>query len=158
MTGKMHLLFSKMLVLAAIVGTACGCSRHVDHSADARELMQTSRDWSHATSGGNLNAILSFWADDATVIIPGLPSFHGKKAIRDYVMQSLKTPGFHISWEPEEAHVSESGDIGYLLEHSDMTMPDAKGRLQTQRFRVVTIWRKGTDGKWRNVVDSSVPE
>src|SRR6476661_157263 len=110
----------KILVLVMIIGTLAGCS---SHPADARELMQTSRNWSRATSDGNLDAILSFWDDDAIVMIPGLPSFRGKKAIRNYVEQSLKTPGFHISWEPLEAHVSESGDLGYLLEQSSVTMP-----------------------------------
>ena len=148
----------KMLVLGAIVGIVAGCSGHPDRSADARQLMQTSRDWSRVTAGGNIDAVLAFWADDATVMIPGLPTFRGKKAIRNYVEQSLKTPGFRISWEPLEAHVSESGDLGYLLEQSSVTMPDARGKFQTQQFRAVTIWRKSPDGKWRNVVDSSISE
>jgi|SRR5690348_3317316 len=134
------------------------CSSHHDAPADRQQLMQTSREWSRAAAGGNIDAIVDYWADDAAVMMPGLPTFRGRRAIRAYVEQSLKTPGFHISWEPLEAHISNSGDMGYLLERSSVTMPQANGKLATQQFRGITIWTKGADGKWKNVVDASNAE
>lgn len=156
MSEHFSVTMGKLPIMGAIAAIIGGCSVHSDRSADARDLMQTSRDWSRVTSTGNVDAIVAYWTDDATVMIPGLPTFRGKSAIRKYVEQSLKTPGFHISWEPLEAQVSKAGDLGYLIERSRLTMPDANGNLQTQQFRVVTVWRKGPDGKWRNVVDSSI--
>jgi uncharacterized protein (TIGR02246 family) len=148
----------KLFVLGSTAAIIASCSGGHQGPAPGQQLMQTSRDWSRATATGNVDAIVDYWADDATVMIPGLPTFHGKAAIRRYVERSLKTPGFHISWEPVEAHVSKAGDEGYLLERSSVTMPGAKGKLETNRFRTVTIWRKGADGRWRNVVDSSIPD
>jgi ketosteroid isomerase-like protein len=146
------------VLLGALAAILSGCSAGHDVSADTRQLMQTSRDWARVTAGGNVDAIVDYWTDDAVVMIPGLPTFRGKSAIRKYVEQSLKTPGFHISWEPLEAHVSRSGEMGYMLERSSVTMADAKGISTPQQFRALTIWTKGNDGKWRNVVDASISD
>lgn len=115
--------------------------------------MELSREWSQAAASGDLDRIVSYWGEDATVMMGGLPTFQGKSAIRSYVAQSLKIPGFKISWEPLEAHVSASGDMGYIIEKSHVTAPDSTGTLTTTAFRGVTIWRKGTDRQWRNVLD-----
>ena len=142
-------------MLVVIATCLANCSARRDASADGQQLMQTSREWSRAAATGNVDAIVDYWAQDAAVMMPGLPTFRGRRAIRAYVEQSVKTPGFRISWEPLEAHISKSGDMGYLLERSSVTMPEANGKLTTQQFRGVTIWTKGADGKWRNVVDAS---
>jgi uncharacterized protein (TIGR02246 family) len=142
----------------ALMTSLAGCSTRHDAPADRQKLMQTSREWSRAAAAGNVDAIVQYWADDAAVMMPGLPTFRGRRAIRAYVEQSLKTPGFHISWEPLEAHISKSGDMGYLLERSSVTMPQANGKLATQQFRGITIWTKDADGRWRNLVDASNAE
>lgn len=149
--------YPKAAALALITNLA-GCSTHHDAQADRQKLMQTSREWSHAAAAGNVDAVVEYWTEDAAVMMPGLPTFRGRRAIRAYVQQSLKTPGFHISWEPLEAHISKSGDMGYLLERSSVTMPQANGKLVTQQLRGITIWTKGADGRWRNVVDASNAE
>jgi uncharacterized protein (TIGR02246 family) len=133
-----------------------GCARDNHGFSPDRQLMQTSREWSRVTETGNIEAIVAYWTDDAVLMIPGMPTLRGKAAIRNYVEQSLKTPGFKIRWKPVDAHVS--GDMGYLIERSSVTAPDAKGTLNTQEFRVVTIWKMGADGKWRDVLDSSIPD
>ena len=149
--------FPKAAALTLITSLGA-CSSHHDAPADRQKLMQTSREWSRAAAAGHVDAIVDYWAEDAAVMMPGLPTFRGRRAIRAYVEQSLKTPGFHISWEPLEAHISNSGDMGYLLERSSVTMPQANGKLATQQFRGITIWTKGADGKWKNVVDASNAE
>ena len=70
---------------------------------------------------------------------------------------SFKTPGFQISWEPESAEISKSGDLGYLIEHDDMTMNDSTGKPITQHYNSVTVWKKQADGSWKNVVDVMSP-
>jgi ketosteroid isomerase-like protein len=117
--------------------------------------MEISREWSRATASGDVDAIVNYWAEDAVVMMAGLPTFAGKDEIRSYIAESFETPGFAIQWEPLEAHVSASGDLGYILERSEVTLPDAAGRLVTHHSRAVTIRRKSAGQKWRNVVDIS---
>lgn len=129
------------------------------HSSAAEELrlLETSREWARAAESGNVEAVVRYWAEDAAVMMPGLPTFRGKDAIEGYVAASIAVPGFRITWEPLEAHVSASGDMGYLLERTEVTAPGPSGELETQQLRAVTIWRKQPDGSWRNVVDIATP-
>lgn len=143
-----------VVCLSLFAGSSCtGFSK--DPVAEEARLMETSRQWSSAAQSGNIDAIVAYWSDDAAVMMSGLPTFRGKKAIREYVAQSMRVPGFAIRWEPLEAHVSASGDMGYILERSFVTFADPAGKSQTQQLRAVSVWRKQADGKWRNVVDVS---
>jgi ketosteroid isomerase-like protein len=117
--------------------------------------METSRAWSRAAAGDNIEAILDYWADDALVISPGMPPLRGKPAIRTYLEQSRKAPGFRIGWEPREASLSAGGDMGYLVEDTKVSLNGPDGRPVTQHYRGLTIWRKQADGAWKNVVDIS---
>lgn len=133
-----------------------GCSsQQVDVAAEQQVLMKASRDWSLAAATGDVDAIVAYWADDAAVMMPDLPTYRGKDAIRNYVEGSLKVPGFRISWEPLEAHVSASGDMGYVIERTRVTMTDQSGQPVTHQARAVSIWRKAKGGTWKNVVDIS---
>ena len=116
--------------------------------------MQTSRDWAKAVAGGDVDVILSFWADDAVVMAPDQPVVDGKAALRQFVLGMQKIPNFSITWEPERAVVSSSGDLGYLIERNRVTFTDASGKLTTQFGKAVTIWRKDGSGAWKCVVDA----
>jgi len=71
---------------------------------------------------------------------------------------SFKTPGFQISWEPERAEISESGDMAFLIEKSQISFNDSTGKSITIKNNGVTIWKKQSDGSWKNVVDISSEE
>lgn len=144
------LILAPLLVLAL---TACGGPR--DRAAGKERLMQTSRDWSRSAESGDVGAILSYWADDAIVLSPGEPAMRGKPALRAYLERSLRTPGFRISWEPQEASLSDDGGMGYLVERTRVSFNGPEGKPVVQEFRGVTIWRRQADGSWKNVVDIS---
>lgn len=141
----------------AIAATAAlaGCSPQADVAAEGERLMQTSREWSQVAQSRDVERILRYWADDAVVIVPGQPERRGKAAIREYLEQGFAVPGFRVSWEPLSATVSEGGDLGYLIERTEVSVSGPDGRPLTQHYRAVTVWRREADGAWRNVVDIS---
>lgn len=141
-------LYSILVVL--IIGCA---EKKTDTAKEEEELMQTSRNWSKAASTGNVDSILSYWADDAVVMSPGEMPLKGKAAIRGMVEGSSKIPGFRISWEPRSAVVAESGELGYLTEDTQISMNDSLGKPITLHQKAVTIWRKDNNGQWKNIVD-----
>src|SRR5215208_5019956 len=96
-----------------------------DPKKEGEKLMQLSREWSKSGSTDSIEKTLSYWADDAVVLSPGQAPIKGKAAIREMVKSSSTIPGFHISWEPLSAEVSESGDMAYLIEQSSLTMNDS---------------------------------
>src|SRR4051812_29521185 len=117
----------RTLLLALIILTACK-QQTADPKAEAEKLMQTSREWSQAAVSRDTEKVLSYWADDAVVISSGQPALKGKKEIRGMVEGSFKTPGFQISWAPESAEISKSGDMGYMIEHDNMIVNDSTGK------------------------------
>lgn len=141
-------------ILLVSCSLIAGCNEQsVDTSAEAEELMRISREWSGVVARGDMEAALNYWADDAVIMAPGQPPIRGKEAIGDFVHASAQIPGFQISWEPLEAHVSASGDLAYLIERNQVSVTDSTGNPMTEYNKVVTVWEKQPDGSWKNVVD-----
>ena len=135
-----------------------GCTQEkVDTKAEGEKVMQLSKDWSKVAATGDVTKTVSYWADDAILMSPGQPVLKGKDAIKKMVEESFKMPGFRISWEPQNVVVSESGDMAYIIEDSQMAYSDSTGKSIIQNSKAVTIWRKQADGSWKNVVDISTP-
>jgi len=145
---------NKKLSFLIILTCILGCNQPtVDTKSEGDKLMQLSRDWSRSAATGNIDTTLSYWADDAIVMSPDQPPLKGKQAIRAMLEGASKIPGFKISWEPKTVSVSKSGDMAYMIEDTQMTMNDSLGRPFTEHNKAVTVWRKQTDGTWKNVVD-----
>ena len=142
------------LMLCAVISACAESPAPIDVAAEESALMETSREWSEVAATGDLDATLSYWADDAVILSPGQPPIRGKDAIRSYVEATGSIPGFRIRWEPLEAHVSADGDMGYLIERNQITFQDSTGATIVDSNKVVTVWRKQEDGTWKNVVDA----
>ena len=131
----------------------------VDTEAEEAKLMETSRQWSAlASAGKDPQAVAAYWADDAVLMHENIPTMRGRDQARKFVESAFKLPGFKIKWEPIEAHVSTSGDMGYIIERNRVTEPGADGKPATTEARAVTVWRKDASGNWRNVVEMSNAE
>jgi ketosteroid isomerase-like protein len=147
------------LRLGALLLVICACNRGGSgagggSTSDKAALMQTSRDWAKAAATGDVERTLSYWDDTAIVLEPDRPALVGKAAIRKMVEGSMKVPGFSITWEPERAWVSLTGDVGYLIERNKVSFVDSAGKTHTQYGKAVTVWTKDANGNWKNVVDT----
>jgi ketosteroid isomerase-like protein len=132
----------------------CPASAQSSNSSATRAaLLETDTEWAAAAGTTDVERIVSFWTDDAVIYPPREAPVAGKTAIRKYVGESLKIPGFAIRWKPIEAVVSAAGDLGYTTGTNSFTFPDAQGRLTTSNGRYLTVWRRKNGGRWRCVVD-----
>ena len=116
--------------------------------------MQVSREWSQTVPTKDYEKMLSYWRDDAVIIMPNQAPIKGKEAIRAMVESTSKNPAFNISWEPIEAHISDDASMGYLIERNKVTLNDSL----TAYHNVITVWRRAEDGTWKNVADVSTPD
>ena len=144
-----------LLVLAGLLLLSPSlASAQASRTATSRAaLLKIDTEWAEAAGTTDGERIVSFWTDDAVIYPPREIPVSGKTAIRKYVSESLKIPGFAIRWKPIAAVVSASGDLGYTTGTNSFTFPDAQGRLITSNGRYVTVWRKEPGGRWRCVVD-----
>lgn len=143
------------MVTGLSVLSVAGCHPGVSREGETMALLERDRAWASAAATGNVDSIVSFWTEDARVLLPGQPAYVGTEAIRKMVTASLAIPGFQISWTPENAIVSASGDMAYTYGNNRITAPDSAGHLVTTEGRYVEVWRKGKDGQWRCSIDIS---
>jgi uncharacterized protein (TIGR02246 family) len=125
----------------------------VDRQAEAQTLMELSREWSKVLANGDLDSTLDYWSDDAIVMPPKMPAIKGKQAITEMIQAGADRPGYKISWEPVSAFISESGDMAYMIERNVEEQLDSDGNKVVTHNKTVTIWRKDSQGQWKNVVD-----
>lgn len=145
----------KKIITAVIVLIMVSCNeRSIDQKAEGEKLMELSREWSKAAATDSLDKVLSYWAEDATVMSPGQPAIKGKQAIRQMLEATSAIPGFRICWEPLSVSVSKSGDMAYMIEQNQVTVNDSLGQAHTEYNKSVTIWRKEANGEWKNIVDT----
>jgi uncharacterized protein (TIGR02246 family) len=130
-----------------------GCSR-VDLEAERAAILATDRPWQEAIAAKDVDRAVSFWADDAVVLPPGQPSVVGKEALRRFVTESFKIPGFGIRWETSAVNVSPHGELAYAFAKTTTTLTGPDGKLLSLPAKSVTVWRKGADGAWKCVVDA----
>ena len=149
---------TKLIFFISILFLVSCAQQKIDKKAEGEKIMQLSKEWSKVASEGNVEKTVQYWANDAVVISAGQPVYNGKQAIQKMVEESYKMPGFRISWQPQSVEVSESGDMAYLLENSQISFTDSTGHPIMINNKAVSIWRKQADGSWKNVVDISTPE
>jgi ketosteroid isomerase-like protein len=121
----------------------------VDLEAERSALMDADRAWSESV--GSVDEFMSFLADDATVLPDAAPMVRGE-SIRNMFEGMLSTPGLTVHWEATGAEVSESGDLGYTIGTTQVTV-DQEGTPMVTVGKYVTVWKKQADGSWKVVVD-----
>lgn len=147
-----------ILVSAAPIALASCVQSHFDAAAEGKALLQRDAEWAAtATAGKDVDRIVSYWSDAAVVIEPGEPIHAGKAAIRAYIAESLKTPGFKIHWVSRNPVFSDDGSMAYMPGTDVITLPGADGKVITLHLQGMSIWRRVPGGPWLCVADISTP-
>ncbi len=149
--------FFAIALLGLLFSVGCSGPGRTDVAAEEAAIRRTDADWLSAASAHDLNRVLPFWSDDATILAPGTPPVIGKEAIRKYVSDAFATPGFSITWKTEKVEVSRSGDMAYSTGTDVISVTGPDGKPMTEENHSVAVWKKQSDGFWRCVVDAMSP-
>ena len=143
-----------LLLLPVALLLACASCASAGSPVDVRaRILQLDAEWSEAAQGRDVDRIVSYWADDATVLPPGSPPVVGKPAIREFVAKSFQTPGFRISWKTNDVVVSASGGFAYATGTNRVSFTGPDATPVTVDGKAVTVWRREKDGSWKCVID-----
>jgi len=63
-----------------------------------------------------------------------------------------------LTWEPQYAFASASGDLAYTYGRYLYTQPIAGKPAHTASGTYVTVWKRRADGSWRIAVDGGEPD
>ena len=165
----MKRLFALFLCLWAIGFIAVSCASQPAQPAtpseppdtraqDEAAIRSASKDWAAAAAAKDANKFVSFYAQDAVVMLTGAPDLRGKAAIQEGIGGMMMDPAFNLSWQTESVEVARSGDLAYELTPYSLTMTDPKTKKpSTEKGVGVTVWKKD-NGEWKVQVDAPISD
>jgi uncharacterized protein (TIGR02246 family) len=142
--------------------TLAGCSQQdaPDPAADEAAIRAAITEWAAAARAEDADAFVSFYADDAVLMLEGLSDVSGKRAIREAIGGMMQDPNYALGFTTASVVVAGSGDVAYETGRYALTMSDpSNGNAPaTQTGAYVVVWRKQPDNSWKVVVDAPISD
>ena len=130
-----------------------------DHRAEAETAVRgLVEQWSAAAAAKDAEGFVSFYADDAVLILEDAPDFRGIEALREAIGGMMQDPAFALAFAADEVVAARSGDLAYETGAYTMTMSGPDGNPVSETGHYVAIWRKQADGAWKVAVDAPVSD
>lgn len=127
-------------------------------AADQAAIRNASKEWSAAAQAKDVEKFVSFYAEDATVMLEAAPDVKGLAAIRETITGMMQDPHFSLSFETTSVEVARSGDMAYELATYALTVSDPKTKKPAkQKGAGVVVWTK-RDGQWKALVDAPLSD
>jgi uncharacterized protein (TIGR02246 family) len=123
-------------------------------AADLKAIREGEVAWSADFGSNDVDKIVSHYADDATLMMPGMPIIMGRDAIRSGVTQMYADKNLALSFTTATAQVAKGSDLAYTQGTYSMTMTNPKTKkLVTEKGKYLTVYKKQSDGTWKAVED-----
>jgi ketosteroid isomerase-like protein len=157
----MRRLYLRAILVSSlvIIGLALACQQPPPPSppdtraADERAIREADAACLKAVTAQDVEAFVSFFAEDASVLPPNAPMVTGKESVRKWASEVVANPGFVASWQTTKVEVSRAGDLAYSTDTYQLTANNPKGKPVTDRGKEVIVWKKQPGDKWKTVID-----
>lgn len=142
-----------------IVFLAC-TSTSLDRTEDVRAIVDRhNSDIEKAYAAGDIEAVVSVFAEDAWQMPPNQAPLIGREAIRQFWRQAVQWGKWDFDLRAED--VSVGGGLAvergkYVLRFT--AGPNSPSPSFEDRGNYLVHWRRDPDGKWRAVADAPVSE
>lgn len=158
--------FGRIGLLIASLGVA-GCAQQPapqpttapdTRAADEAALRARITEWAGAAQAKDAGRFVSFYADDAVVMMGNAPDITGATAIREAIGAMMQDPAFALSFHPDSVVVARSGDLAYETGPYSMTMTGPDKKPATEKGHYVVVWRRQAGGEWKVAVDAPISD
>ena len=123
----------------------------VDHGADEQAIRRQVDHWLQLVKAKDAAGIAGLYAEDGAVMPPNAPIGKGRAAIQQTWASMMNTPGFNLTFNPEQIVLSSSGDMALDRGTYQLTVAPS-GKTQNDTGKYVVVWRKiGND--WKAAAD-----
>ena len=135
--------------------TACTQAPPPDtHDADVQALKDTEAAWAKVMAAKDYEKDMSYYADDASLLMANMPAINGKDAIRAAFKPMFDDPNFALTFQASRVEVAKSADLGYTQGTYTLTITEPKTKKPvTDKGKYVTTYKKQADGTWKAVAD-----
>jgi len=151
--------------LGAGVLTLAGCASAppaapaVDVGTEEAKVRQAEAADLKSWNGKDIEGILAFYADDATLMTPGEPAMKGKDAMRKGLQPMLADPNLKLDFSSQLVEVAKSGDVAFTQGTYQLTVTDPKTKKPVNdKGNYVTAFKKQADVNWKAVSDINTSE
>ena len=122
--------------------------------ADVKAVKDLEVAWARDAAAKDPDKFASYYAEDASVLMPGSPVITGKPAILAAVKPMMADPNFALTFQNTRAEASKGGDFVYTQGSYSMTMSDEKTKKPVpDKGKYLTVFKKQADGSWKAVAD-----
>jgi uncharacterized protein (TIGR02246 family) len=122
-----------------------------DIAADEQAIRDQVTRWLELVKAKDAGSIAKLYTEDGAVMPPNTPIGKGSQAIEKTWASLMQTPGFDLTFTPEQILVSSSGDMA--LDRGTYRLNVApKGTPMTDTGKYVVVWRK-VGGEWKAAAD-----
>ena len=123
----------------------------VDTGADEQAIRGQVDRWLQLVKAKDAAAIALLYAEDGAVMPPNAPIGKGRAAIQQAWASMMGTPGFDLTFVPEQILVASSGDMA--LDRGTYSLKIApNGNAQADTGKYVVVWRK-IGREWKAAAD-----
>lgn len=152
--------FATLCAIIAVAFTMAACNpTSASHDADVKAIQDNEAQWNQDYAAKDNNKIVAHFADDAILIVPGMPSTSGKEAIGAALKQMVSDPALSLQFHPARVEVARSGDVAYTQGAYTLTLTDPQTKqVVNDHGSYVTTYRKQPDGAWKAVADIASSE
>ena len=130
----------------------------VDTGADEQAIRGQVAHWLQLVKAKDAAGIAELYAADGAVMPPNAPISKGRAAIQQTWASMMRTPGFGLTFAPEQIVVSSSGDMALDRGTYSLTIAP-NGTSKTDTGKYVVVWRK-IGGEWKaaaDILNSNLP-
>ena len=117
-----------------------------------QSLLEADRAWSETVA--DADAFTAYLSPGVYFMAPDVPRTQGPGAFRSSIDRLLGLPGAQLTWAPDVAEVSESGDLGHTIGSFELTLDGPDGEPISRRGKYATLWKRQVDGGWEVLTDT----
>ena len=124
---------------------------------DANEIKLFTRVFEDLFNRGDFVGMADFYADDARLVGQNIPVVHGRQALERFWEEACRRGGVKDR-RISVSNIDSSGDIGYVVGTVVLRVQSVPEQIATITINYTTVWKRGSSGLWRLVVDISSRE
>jgi uncharacterized protein (TIGR02246 family) len=120
---------------------------------DRKAIEDLMRNWREATARGDLGTVLGLMTDDAVFL-----RLEHEPMSREQFADIFRAfpAGLRIDAQQDIRDLVVSGDLAYAWTYLAVTMTPAGGTATTREGHVLTVFRRGADGRWLLARDANL--
>jgi uncharacterized protein (TIGR02246 family) len=119
---------------------------------DERAIREAIATWMRASAAGDIATVLSLMTDDVVFLVPGHEPF-GKEA---FAAASAGMKGLALEGKSDPREIEVLGAWAYVRSYVEIAITPAGGTTARRKGYTLSIFRKGSDGRWRLARDANL--